>query len=130
MHNSSQTPSIQKLKGLFWGVPIGIAIYIVIDIVLQYLEPLFNPISIAESDLATGPFGYLMDINFDIRGLLSLCFMYAFWKILNLKEHKAIQHGFWLLGVWTVGSFLLAVFPTDFSGISVILVLFYGFFLR
>lgn len=51
---------------------IGIVVYVVIDVIAQLLPPHYNAIIQAESDLAVGPYGFLMTINFVIRGLLSL----------------------------------------------------------
>ena len=64
----------------------GIALYVILDVILQALPPHYNPISQAESDLGVGPYGWVMSINFAVRGLLL---------------------------VWALGDFLLAVFPTD-----------------
>jgi len=36
---------------LFWTVTLGIALYVVLDVIAQILPPHYNPISQAESDL-------------------------------------------------------------------------------
>ncbi|HEY7356765.1 MAG TPA: DUF998 domain-containing protein, partial [Ktedonobacterales bacterium] len=43
---------------------VGIALYVVLDVIAQLLPPHYNPISQAESDLAVGPYGWIMAINF------------------------------------------------------------------
>jgi hypothetical membrane protein len=48
------------------------ALYVALDIIAQALPPHYSPISQAESDLAVRPYGYVMSINFIVRGLLSL----------------------------------------------------------
>src|SRR5271157_5717078 len=113
MQDKLLAPSPRIIKELFWSVPVGILFYIILDIIAQNLPPYYSPISVAESDLAVGPFGYIMTINFIVRGFWSSCFIYGLWSVLNAKERIACRHGFWLLGIWTIGSFLLAAFPTD-----------------
>jgi len=100
---------------LFWGVIIGIVLYVVLDVVVQLLPPHYSPISQAESDLAVGKFGFIMTINFLNRGVLSLLFIYAFFRTLDYVGVARAQFrtGTYLLGVWAVGALLLAVFPTD-----------------
>ncbi|HJT56066.1 MAG TPA: DUF998 domain-containing protein [Ktedonobacteraceae bacterium] len=93
---------------------VGIALYIIIDVIAQLLPPHYNPITQAESDLAVGPYGYLMTINFVIRGVLSLALLIGFMK--NTSASERSQAGLVLLGIWAVGAFLLALFPTDIPG--------------
>ena len=75
MVDSSMPPD---KKQLFWIVIAGIVLYVILDIIAQLLPPHYNPISQAESDLAVGPYGYIMTINFLVRGAFSLVFIYAF----------------------------------------------------
>ncbi|TFC18169.1 DUF998 domain-containing protein [Cryobacterium algoritolerans] len=42
----------------------GVIAYVLVDVVLQLLPPHYNPISAAESNLAVGPFGWVMNLNF------------------------------------------------------------------
>ncbi len=93
---------------------VGIVLYIVIDVIAQLLPPHYNPITQAESDLAVGPYGYLMTINFVIRGLLSLALLLALTRSTSPQDRS--QTGLVLLGIWAVGAFLLALFPTDIAG--------------
>ena len=94
---------------------IGIVLYLILDVLAQLLPPHYSPISQAESDLAVGPFGYIMTINFLNRGALSLAFLFAFMSTIRLSGGKVAQYrgGFFLLGIWSIGAFLLAIFPTD-----------------
>jgi hypothetical protein len=100
---------------LFWAVILGIVLYAVLDIVAQLLPPVYNPISQAESDLAVGKFGFIMTINFLNRGVLSLLFILAFLRTLDLTgvARSRFRTGTYLLGAWAVGAILLAIFPTD-----------------
>jgi hypothetical protein len=94
---------------------IGVVLYLILDIAAQSLPPHYNPISTAESDLAVGPYGYIMAINFLNRGLLSLAFLYAFLRTVAASgvDSAKFRTGVYLLGVWGVGALLLAAFPTD-----------------
>jgi hypothetical protein len=87
------------------------AVYIVLDIVAQLLPPHYSPITQAESDLAVGPFGYVMTINFVVRGLLSLSFLLGLTAATTLGRRSPAGVG--LLGVWALGTFVLAASPTD-----------------
>jgi hypothetical protein len=93
----------------------GVILYLILDAVAQLLPPHYSPISQAESDLAVGPFGYVMTINFLNRGFLSLEFLFALLGTIRLTGADVSQYrrGFVLLGVWSVGALLLAIFPTD-----------------
>lgn len=93
----------------------GIALYVVLDAIAQSLPPHYSPISQAESDLAVGPYGYIMTINFLNRGALSLEFLFAFLATVRLAggDVSKFRVGKYLFGVWAVGALLLAVFPTD-----------------
>ena len=88
----------------------GIALYLILDAVAQSLPPHYSPVSQAESDLAVGPYGYIMSVNFVNRGLFSLLFLYALTKSLPTSKFRT---GFWLFAIWAVGALVLAVAPTD-----------------
>ncbi len=100
---------------LFWIVILGIALYVVLDVIAQLLPPHYSPISQAEIDLAVGNFRFIMTINFLNRGLLSLLFIFAFLRTLDYAgvARSQFRTGTYLLGAWAVGAFLLAKFPTD-----------------
>jgi hypothetical protein len=107
--------SSEGAKRLFWMAKAGVVLYVLLDIIAQILPPHYNPISTAESDLAVGPYGYIMTLNFVNRGLLSLAFLYGFVRTLRLRGIDAGKYrsGVSLLGVWAIGALLLAIFPTD-----------------
>jgi hypothetical membrane protein len=92
----------------------GIGLYVVLDIIAQALPPHYSPISQAESDLAVGPYGYVMSINFIIRGLLSLAAVQAIRDGLPSASRSRI--GEVLLGIWAIGAIILAFSPTDLPG--------------
>lgn len=92
-----------------WAI-VGICLYVVLDVVAQLLPPHYSPIHQAESDLAVGPYGYLMRINFVVRGALSLAVVSA---LATTFPRARARWGLILFGIWGVTSGLLAVFNTD-----------------
>jgi len=99
----------------FWVVILLIILYAVLDVIAQILPPHYSPISQAESDLAVGGFGFIMTLNFLNRGTLSLIFIFAFLRTLDLTgvARSYFRTGTYLLGAWAIGAILLAIFPTD-----------------
>jgi hypothetical protein len=93
-----------------------IVLYVVLDAIAQSLPPHYSPISVAESDLAVGPYGYIMTINFLNRGVLSLLFLFALQRTMGFGSTGAVKlsrGSTMVFGVWAVGAILLAFFPTD-----------------
>ena len=86
-------------------------VYIALDIIAQLLPPHYSPISQAESDLAVGPYGFVMTVNFVVRGVLSLAFLAGIYGATTVGRRSPVGVG--LLGVWAVGAFVLAASPTD-----------------
>lgn len=105
----------------FWAVIFGLVLYVVLDAVAQVLPPHYSPISQAESALAVGKFGFIMTLNFLNRAVLSLLFIYAFLRTLDLVgvTRSQFRTGTYLFSVWAVGAVLLAAFPTDVPATSV-----------
>jgi len=103
------------VRRLFWIVIAALVLYVVLDAVAQSLPPYYSPIKDAESDLAVGPYGYIMAINFLNRGILALVFLYALSKTVkaDLGTVGSFRAGMYVFGVWAVGAILLAFFPTD-----------------
>jgi len=99
----------------FWVVILLIILYAVLDVISQSLPPHYSPISQAESDLAVGEFGFIMTLNFLNRGALSLIFIFAFLRTLDLTgvARSYFRTGTYLLSAWAIGAILLAIFPTD-----------------
>lgn len=94
---------------------VGIVLYAALDIVAQLLPPHYNPISQAESDLAVGPYGYVMTINFVVRGLLTFAFLAGLVGATRLGKNARL--GVVLLAIWGAGAFILAAFPTDVGSV-------------
>ena len=93
---------------------VGIILYVVIDVIAQLLPPHYSPIRQPESDLAVGPYGWLMTINFLIRGLLSFALIAGLVKGTAAAARSRV--GLILLGIWAAGALLLSLFPTDLAG--------------
>ena len=90
---------------------VGVVLYVLIDVVLQFLPPHYSAISDAESNLAVGPFGWIMSINFFGRAILSTCAIIAI--ALTGGSTTTKRAGMMLFGVAGVCSGALAFFPTD-----------------
>lgn len=97
----------------------GIIVYVLVDVVLQFLPPHYSVISDAESNLAVGPFGWIMNLNFLGRTLTTLCALAA----INLTgpTSRARRMGTWLMLAGGLSSAILAFFPTDVENAAGIL---------
>ena len=104
---------LSRVRQLFIIVDALIILYVVLDAIAQVLPPHYSPISQAESLLAVGPYGYIMTINFLIRGVFSLLFVYALVQILTMlgENWRSNKWGLYAIGIWGVGALLLAGFP-------------------
>jgi hypothetical membrane protein len=91
-----------------------IVAYVLIDVVLQVLPPHYSVVSDAESDLAVGPFGWVMGLNFAARGTMSALLVAALWRAGETSIRRRI--GLVLLLVAGVCSVGLVFFPTDVNG--------------
>ena len=105
----------RRSRALFVVALAGVILYVILDGVAQSLPPYYSPLSQAESDLAVGPFGYIMTVNFINRGVFSLCFLFALALTANSADVMGprFRRGGYLFSVWSVGALLLAAFPTD-----------------
>jgi hypothetical membrane protein len=108
VHSTAATSTALTLTILLIGV------YVVLDVVAQLLPPHYSAITQAESDLAVGPYGFVMTVNFVVRGILSLSFVYGLTRVSELGRRAPV--GIALVGIWGVGAFILAASPTDVGG--------------
>ena len=115
MSAGSIPPAPRDGRRLYWIVMVGIGLYAVLDVVAQLLPPHYSPVTQAESDLAVGPYGYVMTVNFVNRGVLSLVFLYALVRTVRSEARgwRPFRSGVAFLSLWALGSVVLAVFPTD-----------------
>ena len=92
---------------------LGIVVYVALDVALVFLRPRFSVLHSAESDYGSaGAWAWVMDVNFVLRGLLSLAAAGALLLTLGRRGRS----GPILIGVWALASGLLAFFPDDPAG--------------
>ena len=105
----------RRARFLFAGAIAGIILYVILDAVAQSLPPYYSPVRQAESDLAVGPYGYIMTLNFINRGVFSLCFLFGLVLTIYSADTASprFRRGAYAFAVWSVGALLLAAFPTD-----------------
>jgi hypothetical protein len=88
-----------------------VLIYVSIDVVLQFLPPHYSAVSDAESDLAVGPFGGVMSLNFLARAAMSGCIVVAVALDAPASRPRAVGSVF--LALAGLCSAALVFFPTD-----------------
>lgn len=89
----------------------GAVLYVLVDIVLQLLPPHYSVVSEAESNLAVGPFGWVMNLNFLARGVVTVCAVAA---LSRFGPCTGLQRaGLALMLVAGACSAALAFLPTD-----------------
>lgn len=95
------------------GVTVAlIVVYIAIDVALRFLRPDYGLVRDVESDYGRGRFSWLMDLNFVIRGLLSVAAL-----VVLARRRVAVRWTGTLLAIWAAASALLAAFPTNVPGL-------------
>ncbi len=100
-----------SVSALGWASVAGILAYVVLTVTAQLLPPHYSPIHQAESDLAVGPYGYLMTLAFVVRGLLSFALLAAINR--GVPRAARSRTGLTFLGIWAAGAIIIAAFPTD-----------------
>jgi hypothetical protein len=90
---------------------VGAVLYVLVDVVLQLLPPHYSVISEAESNLAVGPYGWIMNLNFLARGVVTVCAVAA---LVSFSPRSRLrQAGFGLMLFAGACSAALAFLPTD-----------------
>jgi hypothetical protein len=90
---------------------IGVILYALVDIVLQFLPPHYSPIRDAESDLAVGPFGWIQTINYIGRGVTCAFAIVAIASSTAASTRRTI--GLVFFAITGLCGALVAFFPTD-----------------
>ncbi|ASD24038.1 hypothetical protein B7495_11315 [Cryobacterium sp. LW097] len=90
---------------------VGAVLYVLVDVVLQLLPPHYSVISEAESNLAVGPYGWIMNLNFLARGVVTVCAVAALSAF--GPRSRLRQTGLALMLFAGVCSAALAFLPTD-----------------
>ena len=88
-----------------------VLLYVLIDVVLQFLPPHYSVVSDAESTLAVGPFGGVMNLNFLARAVMSGCVVVA--VALTTPASRLRTAGSVLLALAGLCSGALVFFPAD-----------------
>lgn len=89
----------------------GVAGYVLVDVTLQFMPPHYSVISDAESNLAVGPFGWIMNLNFLGRTVTTCCAVAAINRVGCSSSLR--RTGTVLMSVGGLCSAVLAFFPTD-----------------
>lgn len=90
----------------------GVVLYAIIDTALVFLRPQLSILHSAESDYgSSGPWAWLMDLNFLLRCALSIAAVGA--VSVTAAKSRGLQAALDLLIVWALASGLLAFFPDD-----------------
>ena len=108
---TAHPPAGQRAARFGALVVAGVVIYVALDIVAQSLPPHYNPIKQAESDLGVGPYGWIMSLNFVVRGAIALALFAGLRRTLAPAARPPLAMA--LLLIWAAGDVLLAVFRTD-----------------
>ncbi|MGO4691473.1 DUF998 domain-containing protein [Glaciibacter sp. 2TAF33] len=90
---------------------VGVIAYVAVDVVLQFLLPHYSAVRDAESNLAVGPFGWIMNLNFLGRAATTACAILAIRRVGRSARRRTV--GVSLLAAGGAASALLAFFPTD-----------------
>jgi hypothetical protein len=106
-----RTGQVRVLAG---AAVAGLLVYVAVDAALRVLEPQYSLLRNAESDYANGTFGWLMDLNFVLRGASSLASVGAI--ALAYRMDGWLRVGLALIAAWAAASGVLAVFPDDLAG--------------
>ncbi|WP_434612376.1 DUF998 domain-containing protein [Arthrobacter sp. A5] len=112
-----QTAAIRARRRYCAAAMAGVVTYIGVDAVLQRLPPHYSAIREAESNLAVGPYGWVMNLNFLGRAVTTFAVARAVLRTGPSSRMKTT--GATLLGLGGVSSGVLAFFPTDIQAVGV-----------
>ena len=105
-------PTVARVRRVFTTAAMALVLlYVLIDVVLQFLPPHYSVVSDAESNLAVGPFGGVMNLNFLARAVMSGCVVVA--VALTAPASRLRTAGSVLLALAGLCSAALVFFPTD-----------------
>jgi hypothetical membrane protein len=93
-----------------------VVLYVLVDVVLQALLPRYSVLSDAESDLAVGPFGWAMDLNFLARAAMCACVIAAILLLKSPSRPRGSRLSAWglaLLAISGLCSAALVFAPAD-----------------
>lgn len=110
-------PSASAKPARSWAIValVGIALYVLSDVALAVLRPDYSLLRNYESDYGRGRFAWLMDVNFLLRGVFSVCAAIALRRAGVAGRVSVV-----LMWVWAAASALLAFFPDNPAGYPVL----------
>ncbi|MGB6457741.1 MAG: DUF998 domain-containing protein [Streptosporangiaceae bacterium] len=103
-----------RTSALGWVAIAGVIVYVCIDVLLKFLRPGYSLLYNAESDYGRGPWYWVMDLNFLLRGALSVAIVVAFLRTARLDGRG--RAGLTLISIWAACSALLAFFADNLEG--------------
>ena len=103
--------SERRTRTVLAAAMAGIAVFLALNIVVQLLPPHYSLVSQAVSDLAVGPYGWVMDIAFALGGASILAFVAGAFMATSPKTRP--RAGFLLLGIWGTASEAVAFVHPD-----------------
>jgi hypothetical membrane protein len=92
-------------------VLIVIVVYVAATVALHFAQPELDPLEVALSYYVYGRHGWLLTVSLVALGIASL--------VLTVRLRRAMgeaRRGWWLIGIWSVGLLLGAVFRADPPG--------------
>jgi len=98
---------------LFGAVMVCIVLFVLLEVIVQLLPPHYSPLSQSESDLAVGPYGFLMAFGFAIGGVLLLLFLVGFVRVVPKAAQS--RSGLILLGIAAICKMIIAFAATDLT---------------
>jgi MFS family permease len=90
---------------------VGVVVYVLVVAVLQLLPPHYDPIREAESNLAVGPFGWIMNLNFLGRTATTAFALLAISRVGTATRLRTL--GLVAFAIGGASSAVLAFFATD-----------------
>lgn len=82
----SRRPGAVTLAGLAIA---GILVFLALDVALVFLRPQFSVLHNTESDYGSaGPYGWVMDLNFLLRGAVSLAVVGALMLVGGVRSRR------------------------------------------
>jgi hypothetical membrane protein len=112
---SAARPQVRsRAWALGWFAVGGVVVYVGVDVLLRFLRPGYSLLYYAESDYGRGPWYWVMDLNFLLRGALSVAVVGALHQAARLDDRG--RGGLTLISIWAGCSALLAFFADDVEG--------------
>ena len=90
---------------------IGVIAYVLLNVIAQLLPPHYSPITQAVSDMAVGPYGWLMAGMFLLYSVMVLAFLFGYIWGTSKKDRSRV--GIIFLTIWAVLPAFIAFIPTD-----------------